>query len=162
MEEVKKYPQVPAMTDKELDEFLDQPGLVARLSTINPDGTPHTMPIWYEWRDGEIRVSTQVIQRKVKNMLRDPRVTILIDTCDFPYKGVMIYGEASLDQEDAMSKRISIFERYFGDRDAAEDYARKLADKWEPVMVRIKPSKIISFDYTKGSLVPLEEDEADS
>lgn len=153
MREVKKYPQVPAMTDAELDDFLSQRGLVARLSTINPDGTPHTMPIWYEWRDGEILVSTQIIQRKVKNMQRDPRVTILIDTSDFPYKGVMIYGEATLDYDDAVSKRISIFERYFGDRDSAEDYARKLADKWQPVLVRIKPTNIISFDYTKGSLV---------
>ncbi|MEO0564845.1 MAG: TIGR03618 family F420-dependent PPOX class oxidoreductase [Chloroflexota bacterium] len=161
MEEVKKYPQVPGTTDAELDAFLSQPSLVARLSTINPDGTPHTMPIWYEWRDGEIIVSTQVIQRKVKNMQRDPRVTVLIDTCDFPYRGVMIYGEASFDHDDAMTKRIGIFERYFGDREAAEDYARKLADKWEPVMVHIKPNKIISFDYTKGSLVPIEEDAGD-
>ena len=159
MEEVKKYPQVPGMTEAELNEFLDKPGLVARLSTINPDGTPHTMPIWYEWRDGEIHVSTQVIQRKVKNMQRDPRVTVLIDTADFPYKGAMIYGEATFDYDDAMTKRISIFERYFGDRAAAEDYARKLADKWQPVIVRIKPTKIISFDYTKGSLVPLEDAE---
>jgi PPOX class probable F420-dependent enzyme len=162
MKEVKKYPQVPAMTDGELNEFLNRPGLVARLSTINPDGTPHTMPIWYEWRDGEIRVSTQLIQRKVKNMQRDPRVTILIDTCEFPYKGVMIYGVASLDHQDAMNKRISIFERYFGNRDDAESYARELANKWEPVLVHIKPTKIISFDYTKGSLVPIDKDQSDS
>ncbi|MEL6310153.1 MAG: PPOX class F420-dependent oxidoreductase [Chloroflexota bacterium] len=157
MKEVKKYPQMPSMTDSELDNFLNQPGIVARLSTINPDGTPHTMPIWYEWRNGEIVVSTQVIQRKVKNMQRDPRVTILIDTCEFPYKGAMIYGEATLEHEGAMHKRISIFERYFGTRERAEEYAQALADKWEPVLVRIKPTKIISFDYTKGSLIPIED-----
>ena len=45
--EVQRYPQVPPMDDDELDAFLAEPHL-ARLSTINPDGTPHTLPIWYE------------------------------------------------------------------------------------------------------------------
>jgi PPOX class probable F420-dependent enzyme len=158
MKELKKYPQMPSMTEEELDAFLHEPHL-ARLSTINPDGTPHTMPIWYEWRDGAIWMSTQSIQRKVKNMQRDPRVTVLIDKDGFPYKGVMIYGEASLDFEDAVNKRISIFERYFGDHARAVAYAQELAKKWEPVMVRITPTRMISFDYTKASLVPVSEDE---
>ena len=29
------------------------------LSTVNPDGTPHTLPIWYEWRDDVVEVSTR-------------------------------------------------------------------------------------------------------
>jgi PPOX class probable F420-dependent enzyme len=153
MSEVTRYPQVPAMTEAEIDQLLAEPR-IARLSTINPDGTPHTLPIWYEWRDGEVLVSTQTIQRKVRNMQRDRRVTVLIDSDQMPYRGVMIYGEALLDTNDAASKRVTIFERYFGDRTAAEDYARQMADKWEPVLVRIRPTKIVSFDYSKGSLVP--------
>jgi PPOX class probable F420-dependent enzyme len=160
MREVKKYPQVPPMVDADLAAFLQEPH-VARLSTINPDGTPHTMPIWYEWRDGAIWVSTQTIQRKVKNMQRDPRVTVLIDRDEFPYKGVMIYGEAAIEAEDAVNRRVSIFERYFGDHERAVAYAQALAKKWQPVMVRITPTRIISFDYTQGSLVPVNDDEAD-
>ena len=157
MKEVKNYPQMPPMTDAELDAFLSEPH-VARLSTINPDGTPHTMPIWYEWRDGEIIVSTQTIQRKVKNMQRDPRVTVLIDSASFPYKGVMIYGEATLEFDDAVQKRVSIFERYFGNHQQAVNYAQQMAEKWQPVLIHIKPTRMISFDYTRGSLVPVEGD----
>ncbi|MEQ8675577.1 MAG: TIGR03618 family F420-dependent PPOX class oxidoreductase [Aggregatilineales bacterium] len=156
MKEVKTYPQMPGMTNDEIDAFLQQPGLLARLSTINPDGTPHTMPIWYEWRDGEILVSTQSLQHKVKNMQRDNRVTVLVDQPDMPYKGVMIYGLATLDFNDAVTKRVTIFERYFGNHDAAVAYAQQMAKKWEPVLVRIKPTRMISFDYSKGSLVPTE------
>lgn len=139
------------MSADEIDTFLSAPRM-ARLSTINPDGTPHTLPIWYEWRDGEVLVSTQTIQRKVRNVERDPRVTVLIDSDQMPYCGVMIYGEATLEPEGAAERRVDIFERYFGDRDAAADYARQLAQKWEPVIMRISPTKMISFDYTKGSL----------
>lgn len=151
--EVERYPQVPPMSGDELDAFLSEPH-VARLSTINPDGTPHTLPIWYEWSGGEIVVSTQRIQRKVRNIERDPRVTVLIDSSTMPYRGAMIQGEAVIESEGAVGRRVSIFERYFGDRDAATAYAAALAEKWDPVIVRIVPTRIISFDYTKGSLTP--------
>lgn len=90
----------------------------------------------------------------LKNIQHNPNVTVLSDTDTMPYAGVMIYGEATLDLEDAASKRVTIFERYFGDYQAAKDYADALAQKWEPVIIRVKPTKIISFDYTKGSLIP--------
>lgn len=154
MKEITGYPQMPPLDDPALNELLSGPHL-ARLSTINPDGTPHTMPIWYEWRDGQIHVSTQAEQRKVLNMERDPRVTVLVDTTDFPYRGVMIYGEAELDFEDAAAKRVSILERYYGNHNRAVDAANELAAKWQPVVAHITPTKMISFDYTKGSLQPL-------
>lgn len=155
MREIIGYPQMPAMDDDELEELLRGPHL-ARMSTINPDGTAHTLPIWYEWSGGQIHVSTQAQQRKVKNIAHDPRVTVLIDTSDFPYRGVMIYGDATVDYEDAVSKRVTIFERYVGSRQGAIDAAEGLASKWEPVVIHITPTRMISFDYTKGSFQPAE------
>ncbi len=155
MEEITGYPQMPPLDDPDLNDLLAGPHL-ARLSTINPDGTPHTMPIWYEWRDQQIHVSTQSRQRKVQNIERDPRVTVLIDTNDFPYRGVMIYGTAELDFDDAARKRVSIFERYIGTRADATAAANGLAAKWDPVVAHITPTKMISFDYRKGSLQPLD------
>jgi len=155
--EMKQYPQVPELQSDELNTFLAKP-LMARLSTHNPDGTIHTIPIWYEYREGIILMSTQTITQKVKNIQANPSVTVLIDTDTMPYAGVMIYGQADLDFEDAAVKRVTIFERYFGDHDAAKDYADKLAKKWEPVIIRITPTKVISFDYTKGSLIPENDD----
>ncbi|MCB0037329.1 MAG: TIGR03618 family F420-dependent PPOX class oxidoreductase [Anaerolineales bacterium] len=151
MREVKRYPQVPGFSQEELSNFLNQP-LLARLSTLNPNGTIHTIPIWYEYRDGIIFLSTQTITQKVKNIERQPQVTVLVDTNTMPYKGVMIYGTAELDFEDAVTKRVSIFERYIGSH--GEAYAHQLAAKWEPVIIQVTPTRIVSFDYTKGSLVP--------
>lgn len=150
MQEVQRYPQVPGLSEKELDSFLAQP-LIARLSTHNADGTIHSLPIWYEYRENQVLLSTQTITQKVKNIQRNPQVTVLVDTNTMPYKGVMIYGVAELDYEDAVTKRVSIFQRYIGAQ--GETYARKLAEKWEPVIIRVLPTRILSFDYTKGSLV---------
>lgn len=151
MEEVKRYPQVPGFSEEELATFLAQP-LLARLSTLNADGTIHTVPIWYEYRDGKLLLSTQTVTQKVKNIQRNPQVTVLVDSNTMPYAGVMIYGTAVLNHEDAASKRVSIFERYISTH--GEAYAQQLAAKWEPVIIQVTPTRIISFDYTKGSLVP--------
>ncbi|WP_420632063.1 pyridoxamine 5'-phosphate oxidase family protein [Candidatus Leptofilum sp.] len=150
MEEVKKYPQVPGFSEEELDTFLAKP-LLARLSTHNADGTIHTIPIWYEHKNGKLLLSTQTITQKVKNIQRNPQVTVLIDSNTMPYAGVMVVGTAVLDKNNAASKRVSIFERYIGQYGDA--YAQQLAAKWEPIIIEVTPNRIISFDYTKGSLV---------
>jgi PPOX class probable F420-dependent enzyme len=152
MQEVKRYPQVPGFSEEEFIAFLAQP-LLARLSTLNADGTIHTVPIWYEYRDGKLLLSTQTVTQKVKNIQRNPQVTVLVDSNTMPYAGVMMVGTAVLDFHDAASKRVSIFQRYIGTHGDA--YAQQLAAKWEPVIIQVTPTRILSFDYTKGSLVPL-------
>ena len=151
VQEVKRYPQVPGFSEAELATFLAKP-LLARLSTHNADGTIHTIPIWYEYCGGKLLFSSQTVTQKVKNIQRNPQVTVLIDSNTMPYAGVMIYGTAVLDHQDAAAKRVSIFKRYIGSHGA--DYAQQLAVKWEPVIIAVTPTRIISFDYTKGSLVP--------
>ena len=104
MEEMKRYPQVPGFSEVELAAFLAQP-LLARLSTHNNDGSIHTIPIWYEYRDRKLLLSTQTITQKVKNIQRNPQVTVLIDSNTMPYAGVMVVGTAVLDTENAARKR---------------------------------------------------------
>ena len=151
MEEMKRYPQVPGFSEVELAAFLAQP-LLARLSTHNTDGSIHTIPIWYEYRDGKLLLSTQTITQKVKNIQRNPQVTVLIDSNTMPYAGVMVVGTAVLNTQNAAQKRVTIFERYIGQHGGT--YAQQLAAKWEPVIIEVTPERILSFDYTKGSLVP--------
>jgi len=140
-------PQAPTMTDEEVSSFFEE-ALFARLSTINEDGTVHIAPVFFKYQDGEIRIATQDPSRKIRNIKRNNNVSVLIDVSDVPFRGALIYGTAELDYEDVITKRISIFERTRS-RKEAEDYARKLSDKWKCVIVRITPQRIASFDYSK-------------
>ena len=143
-----EYPQLHAMTDDELVSFFNE-AQFARIGTINEDGTVHLAPIFFKYDDGQIIMATQDPSRKVRNIKRDNRVTILIDTTDVPFKGALIYGTAELDYEDVISKRIPIFEKRLS-RDDAETYARRLSGKWKCVILRITPTCIASFDYSKA------------
>ena len=142
------YPQLPVMNNEELESFFETT-TIARLGTSNEDGTIHIAPIFFKYENGRILMATQEESRKIKNIKRDNNVTVLIDTTDVPFKGVLIYGTAELEYDDVIAKRVTIFERRLSHEDA-EAYARRIANKWECVIVRITPHHIASFDYAKG------------
>jgi len=143
-----EYPQLPALTEDELRSFLDQ-AMFARLGTINEDGSIHIAPIFFKYTDGQILMATQEPSRKVRNIKRNRNVSVLIDKTEVPFKGALIYGVAELDYEDVIAKRITIFERRLS-REDAETYAKRLSSKWKCVIIRIIPTHITSFDYSKA------------
>jgi hypothetical protein len=142
------YPQLPALCEEDLATLFEQTTF-ARLGTLNEDGTIHIAPVFFKYVDGQILIATQEPSRKVKNIHRINKVTVLIDTTDIPFKGALIYGTAELDYDDVIAKRVGIFERRRSRQDA-ETYARRIANKWPCVIVRITPVRIVSFDYAKG------------
>ena len=148
---MKPYPQKPPLTEEELLAFLNE-APIARLSTQNPDGTIHIAAIYFKYDNGDILMGTQEMTRKIRNIKNNPQVTVLIDNQSPPWKGVLIYGEAELEYEDVIAKRVSIFERYVSTEDALAR-ATGLAKNFTPVVVRIKPKQIISYDYSKEGFI---------
>ena len=70
-----------AMTPDEVAALLDA-GRVAVVATNGHDGWPHVMPLWYVVRDGEVWVWTFAKSQKVRNVERDPRATVQVETGD--------------------------------------------------------------------------------
>ena len=142
------YPQASPLSEDELTEFL-QSADIARLATHNEDGSIHLAPVYYVYEVPDILLGTQAISRKARNIARDPRVTVLCDVLTPEPIGAVIYGTAELDGRDVIAKRATIFRRYMA-ADAADAFARRLAAMWEPVIIRVRPERIVSFDYRKG------------
>jgi len=148
---MKTYPQKPPFTQEELVVFLNE-APIARLSTLNPDGTIHIAPVYFKYDNGDIIIGTQDMSHKVRNIKNNPLVSVLIDNQTPPWKGVLIYGEAELDYEDVIAKRVSIFERYNTPEDARK-IAADLASSFAPVVIRIKPRRMTSYDYSKTGFI---------
>ena len=53
---------------------------VATVATINADGSPHLSSAWIGIEDGEIVFGTLPEQRKLRNLRRDPRVSIQVQS----------------------------------------------------------------------------------
>jgi nitroimidazol reductase NimA-like FMN-containing flavoprotein (pyridoxamine 5'-phosphate oxidase superfamily) len=148
---MKPYPQKPPFSQEELNAFLNE-APVARLGTHNPDGTIHMTSVYFKYDDGCILMGTQDISHKIRNIKQNSQVTVLIDNQEPPWKAVIIYGEASLEYDNVIEKRASIFERYMPAEDALES-AKGLAANFVSVVIRITPKQIISYDYSKEGLI---------
>jgi PPOX class probable F420-dependent enzyme len=148
---MKPYPQMPPLTQDELVAFLNE-APVARLSSINPDGTIHIAAVYFKYDNGDILIGTQDVTHKARNIKRNPNVTLLIDNQAPPWKGVLIYGEAELDYDDVVAKRILIFERYMP-AENAQKLATGLANSYAPVVIRVKPKRMTSYDYSKPGFI---------
>lgn len=59
---------------------LLQSSAVATVATINADGSPHLSSAWIGMEDGEIVFGTLPDQRKLRNLRRDSRVAILVQS----------------------------------------------------------------------------------
>ena len=72
------YPQMQPFAEKEILEFLSRP-LLAKICTLNKDGSIHVTPLFFGYADGDILLGTHEITRKVRNIKRNQNVTVLID-----------------------------------------------------------------------------------
>lgn len=62
--------------------LIDQPVLAA-FTTLNPDGSPHTTPLWLDREGDLLRVNTARGRVKARNVERDPRVALcVVDPAD--------------------------------------------------------------------------------
>ncbi len=136
------------MTKREIDSFLKQPN-VALMAVNGPGGSPHAVPVWYEWKGGAATMFMSRGSFKFKCLQRDPRVTLAIDTRKMPYKCVILKGTAAIEfkKADAWLRRVSI--AYYGKR-AGGKFADSLKGT-EFGFVTLKPERIISWDYAKDS-----------
>ena len=85
------------LTPEEQLELLDEERIVV-CTTNGPRGWPHSMPLWYTVRDGDIWVWTFAKSQKVRNLERDPRCTLLVEA-GVEYgelRGIQIEAEAEL------------------------------------------------------------------
>lgn len=95
------------MSGEDADRFL-RGRHVAVLTTTNADGRPLQTPVWYLCRDGRIYIRTNSRSGKVRNIRRDPRVSLCVQDERPPYRGVTVEGIAEVKpNEDDLSAAMS-------------------------------------------------------
>lgn len=80
-------------------------GRLVHLATINPDGTPQVTCIYVGWEGDEIVAGHLADHVKLRNIRRDPRVTLSVEA-DVPFEGfspyVVIKGIARVEEGGAV------------------------------------------------------------
>jgi len=141
------------LTAEEQRELLDTERIVV-VSTIGPRGWPHSMPMWFTVRDGELWVWSYAKSQKVRNLERDPRATLLIET-GFEYqelRGIEIEAEAELIRDTARVAEFGaeLSARYAGGIAQVEGAAEALqAQAAKRVAIHFNPVRTATWDHRK-------------
>jgi PPOX class probable F420-dependent enzyme len=100
------------------DKFLDllqQKKAFADLATVMPDGSPQVTPVWFDYRDGVIRVNTAKGRVKARNMKPGAPVALAIMDPDNPYRYIQIRGRVTREVEQGADAHIdSLAKKYLG------------------------------------------------
>ena len=136
------------MSDDEVRAFLAEQ-MVMTVGTIGPSGRPHLMALWYVPEGLGMTGWTYAKSQKAKNLERDPRATIQVET-GVQYhelRGVMMECDVELDR-DAEPYGLALFERYAGTLDES---VTTMVEKQAPkrVGLRFTPTRIVSWDHSK-------------
>jgi PPOX class probable F420-dependent enzyme len=134
--------------------LLDSERIVV-VSSIGPRGWPHSMPMWYVVRDGEIWVWTYAKSQKAKNLERDPRATLLVETGHeyTELRGIQIEAEAELiyDPERVVEFAKELTVRYSEGIESVEGDAAAALEAQAPkrVVVHFRARRTATWDHRK-------------
>src|SRR3984893_16159663 len=103
-----------AIPEKYLD-LLQQKKAFASLATIMPDGSPQVTPVWFDYKDGLVRVNTAKGRVKARNLKKDVPVALAVIDPDNPYRYVQIRGRVRRVTEEGADPHIdSLAKKYRG------------------------------------------------
>jgi PPOX class probable F420-dependent enzyme len=143
------------MTEAEVRRFLDGARTII-LNSIGLDGVPHPMPMWFAVEDdGAVVMTTFAKSQKVKNLERDPRVSLLAEDGEqyAELRGVVLYGRVELLRDTPavldILQRVTRKSGGAGDApdEAVREGLRRTAAK--RVGLRIRPERVVSWDHRK-------------
>jgi len=108
---------MPKLTCAETATFLQEPGHLARIGTVDDDGMPRVLPLWFVVEDGALLFTPRSPAVIWRNLLRDPRVGISIDEDATPWRKVSVQGVVEVRHQP-------------GEDDAWRDVYRRIAKRY--------------------------------
>lgn len=134
------------MTELQITQLLREP-MIGVLCTVGVDLQPHGSPVWFEHTAGTICVLIDGASRKARDIEANPRVTLVVDTREPPYRGVILSGTASLAGPDPELRR-RLAGRYLDDGAARAYIERTKAMDRTDRCVSIRITGRFSWDYS--------------
>lgn len=133
---------MPDMTQDEITAYLAEPGRDAIIATVNADGQPHAVPVWFVIDAGDMVFSTGYGGVKGRNLRANPKIAVCVSQPAAPIMFVSLQGDAVEVTDIAEKRRLTeaIMRRY-GNSDAIE------GDMTDTFVVRIKARHTVGVRY---------------
>ena len=80
------------------------------ITTVKPDGSPHTMVVWGLWQDGRFLFSTGSKSRKARNLADNPNCIVCTEHA---HEAIIVEGVAEIADVAARRKLLPAYERKY-------------------------------------------------
>lgn len=127
-------------------DLLQRP-IATTMATMMPDGTPQNTVLWFQYDEanGTILISTTKGRRKYKNVVANPKVSLMFVDPENMYRYLEVRGTVEIteagayDLIDRLAKSYAGKDSYYGGVAPAE-----AKDKEERVILIITPTHVVA------------------
>lgn len=132
------------MTPSQRDDFLRETR-IAKLATLNADGSPTIVPVWYDWDGAAATIFTGRHSPKMRRIQRDPRVALSVEEpVGVVEAWVTIEGTAVIEEAGGYELAERLAQRYYDEPRRSRSLARWFEERDNFVVIRIIPTRIRS------------------
>jgi len=111
------------------------------VATLRGDGSVHGVPVWVDVQDGRPVLNSAEGRAWVRNVERDPRVTLTVVNGENPYEYVEVRGRvAERTHEGADAHIDAMAKKYMG----VEEYPMRQPGE-QRVIIRVEPEHVHAF-----------------
>jgi PPOX class probable F420-dependent enzyme len=112
----------------------------AIVGTIQPDGAPQLTPNWFWWDGERFWISTLDWTVKVRNLKRDPRITLCIDAGGRRLNYVQVFGTAEVIEGDVKAITLDLIRKYEKTEEASQRHWEQI--KKDRVLIAVTPTRM--------------------
>ena len=111
------------------------------VATLRADGSVHGVPVWVDVQDGRPVLNSAEGRAWVRNVERDPRVTLTVVNGENPYEYVEVRGRvAERTHEGADAHIDAMAKKYMG----VDEYPMRQPGE-QRVIIRVEPEHVHAF-----------------
>jgi PPOX class probable F420-dependent enzyme len=124
--------------------------LIGQLGYNGLDGYPRVLPVWFEYRDGEVLIGSKAGLYKGRALARDGRASMAVSTPERPYLIAVVVGDATVErlpEAERIPFVTALAHRYLGP-EGGKDYM----DAWikgghpgDGELIRLRPRRITFY-----------------
>lgn len=127
-----------------IDEYL-RATRIGMLGTLNADGSPNLMPLWYDWDGEKLRMFSDPKVAKMRRLRRDPRAAVLVaEGVGIPEAWVSVEGTVELSEEGAKELMAKLAELYY-EQEQAKAFIEHGMKAESMALLTLTPTKIRSI-----------------
>ncbi|HTD09197.1 MAG TPA: PPOX class F420-dependent oxidoreductase [Solirubrobacteraceae bacterium] len=111
------------------------------VSTLRADGSVHGVPVWVDVQDGQPVLNTAEGRAWPRNLERDPRVTLTVQSMENPYEYLEVRGRVAERTHDGADQHIdAMAKKYMG----VDEYPLRQPGE-QRVIIRVAPEHVHVF-----------------